>query len=295
MNLAACRWDPVLCDLFGVPVETLPEIVPTTGTFGAVEVAGRAVPLRASVVDQQAALYGHGCRGPGSLKITFGTGAFALAVTGDAPLSPGHGLLPTVAWAFDGEPAVYALDGGVYNAGSAVDWAQRVGLVADHAELDPAGPMALDKGIAFVPALSGLACPHWDRDAAGLFIGLSLETSRADMARAVIEGVALRAAEVVQAMALEIPIGDTVSIDGGLAAGRHLRQVLADALGRTIVYRDQPELTALGCAALASPTRAPPPHPATTPGSVTYPVRRDGPALLDRFSGAIDRSRAWRA
>src|SRR5438876_911809 len=164
MDLAKGTWDEELCRLFGVPVETLPEIRPTVSSFGAI----KGVPVTASLVDQQAALYGHGCRKPGDIKITFGTGAFVLAVTGAKVVrAPERGLLPTIAWQAKDERH-YAVDGGVYNAGSAVEWAERIGLLRN---LDELGHFergaAIERGLAFVPALSGLAAPHWDRSAAG--------------------------------------------------------------------------------------------------------------------------------
>lgn len=131
MNLAEGRWDPDLCALFGVPIECLPEIRDTVGHFG---VIGNT-PLTASVVDQQASLYGHGCRQPGDAKITFGTGAFALTLSGERIIrSPETGLLATIAWQIDGKP-VYAMDGGVYDASAAVEWAGRLGLFSDFSEL----------------------------------------------------------------------------------------------------------------------------------------------------------------
>ena len=149
MNLATCRWDEELCRLFGVPIECLPEIRPTVGEFGGIG----GMPLTAAVVDQQAALYGHGCRDAGDAKVTFGTGAFALAITGaEIVRAPERGLLPTVAWRIGGQ-TVHAVDGGVYDAGAAVEWARRLGLFADLAELDSfAEPPAIERGLAFVPA-----------------------------------------------------------------------------------------------------------------------------------------------
>src|SRR5439155_10133473 len=213
MDLAKGTWDEELCRLFGVPVETLPEIRPTVSSFGAI----KGVPVTASLVDQQAALYGHGCRKPGDIKITFGTGAFVLAVTGAKIVrAPERGLLPTIAWQTKDE-CHYAVDGGVYNAGSAVEWAERIGLLRN---LDELGHFergaAIERGLAFVPALSGLAAPHWDRSAAALWIGMGLETERADMLQAILEGVALRTAEVVEAMSASLAIAPSISIDGGL-------------------------------------------------------------------------------
>jgi len=248
LNLATGVWDPELCALFGVPIEALPEIRSTTGDLGALPGGCR---LTASMVDQQAALYGHGARKAGDAKITFGTGAFALALT-DSPISPA-GVLPTVAWAEDGKPLVYALDGGVYAASSAVNFARQLGFFADfeeinHFEADP----AISRGIAFVPALAGLACPHWDRAARGAWMGLSLATTRSDMAQAVLEGVAFRMAEVMAAMSNAAPADVPVSIDGGMSRNPWFCQFLADVLGRRLRISDEPELTALGCAQLAA-------------------------------------------
>lgn len=249
MNLATGQWDPQLCQLFGVPMQALPEIRDTVGDFGRIG----QTPISASVVDQQASLYGHGCREPGDAKITFGTGAFALTVTGQQIIrAPEKGLLATVAWQADGKP-VYAMDGGVYDASAAVEWAGRLGLFSDFSELAAFDlPPAISRELAFVPALSGLACPHWDRSAGAVWIGMNAATTRQDLCQAVLEGVALRSAEVITAMDDHLNVTDQLSIDGGLARSPYFAQFLADILQRTIVTQRFDELTALGCAALAA-------------------------------------------
>ncbi|MCO7610189.1 FGGY family carbohydrate kinase [Pseudomonas chlororaphis] len=249
MNLATGQWDPQLCALFGVPLEALPPIRATVGDFGRIG----QTPISASVVDQQASLYGHGCRQPGDAKITFGTGAFALTVTGDQIIrAPEKGLLATIAWQVDGKP-VYAMDGGVYDASAAVEWAGRLGLFSDFSELAAFDqPPAISRELPFVPALSGLACPHWDRSAGAVWIGMNAATSRQDLCQAVLEGVALRSAEVITAMDDHLRVTDQLSIDGGLARSPYFAQFLADILQRTIVTQRFDELTALGCAALAA-------------------------------------------
>ncbi len=293
MHLETGQWDPVLCELFGVPMVALPEIVPTTGDLGSVKAGTRDIPITASVVDQQAALYGHGCRAPGDVKITFGTGAFALLVTGTEPLrAPEKGLLPTVAWQHAGESPVYALDGGVYSAGSAIDWARGLGLFNHYEDINAFnGPAAIDRGLAFVPALTGLACPHWDRDAAGIWIGLSLETGREDMVRALLEGVAFRAAEVIRAMSSLTTIGDTVSIDGGVSVNPYFCQFLADAMGRTVVVQGSPELTAIGTARLAGAAEL---RPGKGEIPRSYMPTRDMTSQVERFGEAVRRAGAWR-
>ncbi|WP_029074986.1 FGGY family carbohydrate kinase [Kaistia adipata] len=292
MNLETLDWDPELCRLFGVPVECLPEIGPSAG--GVIGMAGR-IPITASIVDQQAALYGHGCRRPGDAKITFGTGAFALAVTGDRIVrNPAIGLLPTVAWRIAAE-TVYAVDGGVYDAGSAIEWLGRIGMLngVDDLQAFDGGP-AIERDLVFVPALSGLGCPHWDRSAAGLWLGMSADTTRAQMSQSALEGIALACADVMRAMAAEVTIGDVLSIDGGLSRSPYFAQFLADALGRDIRTRSFDELTSLGCAALAGlalgvelPERA--------GGDIVYASRDLGrDRWRQRFDQAIGRSRNWR-
>lgn len=246
MNLATGQWDADLCAFFGVPINALPAIRPTTGDLGRIGTR----PLTASITDQQAALYGHGCRRPGDAKITFGTGAFALTLTGG--LRDSATLLPTIAWAEDRAEPVHALDGGVATASSAVNWARGLGLFTDWAEIGAFADPAIARGLAFVPALAGLAAPHWDRKAQGAWLGLTLDTSRAEMAQAVLEGVAFRMAEVMEAMAAAIPLNDPVGIDGGMSRNAYFCRFLADALGRAIRVSDEPELTALGCAQLAA-------------------------------------------
>ena len=165
MKLQTMEWDDELCNLFGVPLDTLPEILATQDEFGELKVKGRKIPLRASVVDQQASLYGHGCRNVGDAKITLGTGAFALVINGDSPeMNDPHGLLPTVAWRLGSEAPIYALDGGAYNAASAVHWARGLGPSSEYKEINTfETPTAIARGLSFVPSLSRLACPHWPR------------------------------------------------------------------------------------------------------------------------------------
>ncbi len=290
MDLANGTWDEELCRLFGVPLETLPEIRPTVSTFGAI----KGVPVTASLVDQQAALYGHGCRKAGDIKITFGTGAFVLAVTGAKIIrAPERGLLPTIAWQTKDERH-YAVDGGVYNAGSAVEWAERIGLLRN---LDELGHFergaAIERGLAFVPALSGLAAPHWDRSAAGLWIGMGLETERADMLQAILEGVALRTAEVVEAMSASLAIAPSISIDGGLTRSAYFCQFLADVLGKKLHLRDVDELTAYGAASLAALGIG---HelPVCPVASEIVPHGSAAASWRERFSDAVIRARGWR-
>lgn len=285
LDLAAGRWSAEMCALHGVPIECLPEIAAVDAGFGAIG----GVPVRVSIVDQQAALYGHGCRRPGDCKVTFGTGAFLLAVTDGLAPDPG-GLLPTVGWQKDGDRPVYAIEGGVYDAGSALEWAKRIGLYTDVAELDGFdGPSALSRGIVFVPALSGLAAPWWDRQAAPLFIGMDHATDRRDLVRAILEGIAMLTVGLIRA-AGEAAGGSAISIDGGLSQSAFFVRFLADASGRTIAVPSTHELTALGLAELAGIDAAAVRAQARLV-SPSEPVSRQDHA---RFAEAVQRARNWR-
>ncbi|HHI82484.1 MAG TPA: glycerol kinase [Rhizobiales bacterium] len=293
LNLETGQWDPDLCDLFKVPVEALPEIRPTMGDFGAIRLAGRAAPVRASVVDQQAALYGHGCRRAGDAKITFGTGAFALAVTGNRIVrAPDKGLLPTIGWQAAGEKPVYALDGGVYCASSALNWAKSLGLFARFDEINrfDSAP-AITRNLVFVPALTGLGCPFWDGSAAGLWIGMSLDTSPKDMVQAILEGIALRTAQVIDAMDDLVSIGDGISIDGGMSRNRYFCQFLADVLQRRIHVPSSGEQTALGTAMMAMGPDCS--LPAETQQGASYVPKAEYDGVRERFADATGRARNW--
>ncbi|HEX2581286.1 MAG TPA: FGGY family carbohydrate kinase [Dongiaceae bacterium] len=294
LNLRTQEWDEELLTLFGVPRECLPDIGSSAGTLAEFAQGRR---LTASLVDQQAALFGHGCQRPGQAKITFGTGAFALAVMGTVPPENGpRGLLPTIAWRIEGEETVYAVDGGVYNAGSAVDWAQQLGLFGDHAEIARFdGESALARGLVFVPALSGLACPYWDRSAAGMWLGMGLDTSRRDLMQALLEGIALRSAQLIAAIETIVPIEGAVSLDGGLADNPYFLDFLARALDRPLVIPATVDLTAFGAAALAR-RGAGQPSPPSPP-----PLRRLdrlphalSPGYHHIFLDAVARARGWR-
>lgn len=295
MNLETLKWDPVLCDLFDVPLETLPKIVPTTGDFGVLKTEHGPIPVTASVVDQQAALYGFGCRKSGDAKITFGTGAFALMVTGDKThRQPEQGLLPTVAWQLGNQPAVYALDGGVYTASAAVNWAKSLGLFSDFSKINAFDkPAAIDSGLAFVPALSGLGCPHWDAAARGVWLGLSLDHGPKDMVQAILEGVAFRAAQVMGAMDACVLLPKSVPIDGGMSGNAYFNQFLADVLGREIRPASVPELTGLGAAQLAAKALGYELESAMAFNSYSPKTcRRDG---VELFNKACRISQSWNA
>jgi glycerol kinase len=293
MNLRTGAWDEELCALFGVPLACLPEIRPSVGSFGRT----RTGEITASIVDQQAALYGHGCRHAGDLKITFGTGAFCLAVTADIPDAPSltGGLLPTVAWRIGGETA-YALDGGVYDVGSSLEWAMKAGVAGDVGDFGSfERSPAIERGLVFVPAFSGLACPYWDRTAAPVIIGLSQASDLMDLRQALLEGIALLTCGILEAMNAEVPTGDTISIDGGVSRSPYFCQFLADSSGKTIALPNLDEITAFGAAQLAAlGIGREIPMPQMAKGQFYTPRTVPRETWRTRFQAAVGRTAGWR-
>jgi glycerol kinase len=252
-------YDSGLLGRFGVPRAALPEIAASDGEFGvaALPEAGLAgVPIRASVVDQPAAMVGHGCLAAGDLKATYGTGCFVYLHTGAAPRPSRHGLLATVVWERAGATS-YALDGGVLAAGSVVTWLRdRLGLIKDEQEIDSllaTLPTAGGGVLACVPALAGLGAPHWRREARGAFLGLDLGSDRRDLVRAALAGIAWQVVDVVRAMAADSGMQVVrLKADGGLTRSRSMMQLQADALGIPVEVVAEPEATAMGVCYLAA-------------------------------------------
>jgi glycerol kinase len=299
MNLKTCSWDQELCEIFEVPIPILPEIRPTTAYYGSLKSDHRDIPITASVVDQQAALLGHSCYKAGQTKITFGTGVFALANTGHTIQSDHSSrILSTVAWQLAGEKPVYAADAGVYNAGSAVNWVRNLGLFNDFTDIDNfKDSSALLRGLVFVPALSGLACPYWDRSAAGLWLGMSLETTKEDLCQAVLEGIALRTAQVLDAIARLTGKVPRLSVDGGLINNSYFCQFLADLNQIDLVIPASPDITTygtgrfalIGAGAINQPLALP---EAEEPKAIISP-RQDLSQLKEIFQEAVSRSQSW--
>ena len=294
LNLQQVKWDKKLCEIFGVPIECLPEIVPTTGDFGLITTDYGPTPITASIVDQQAALYGFGCRSKGDAKITFGTGAFALMVTGEETVNePERGLLPTVAWQLDGAKPVFALEGGVYTASASINWARSLGLFSDLSDINAFyNPPAIESGLVFVPALTGLGCPHWDARARGVWMGLSLDHKPEQLVQSILEGVAFRATEVIEAMNSCIPIRGALVIDGGMSKNPYFVQFLSNAASREIRPASMPELTSLGTVKLASRVFGGELDVVSHFGSVQ--PEADVDYAMDRFKEAVSTSLNWR-
>lgn len=253
-NIHHLEWDEGLLELFEVPRAILPEVRPSAGYVGELDFGtGRTYPLCALLVDQQAALFGQACFAPGDAKCTFGTGSFLLMNIGPTPRLSRHGLLTTIAWQLPSGVS-YALDGGVFVTGAAVQWlAENLKLIPDPASSAQAAQRSRDYEVVFVPALAGLGAPHWRPEVRGTLFGLSRATTGDDIVRATLEGIAFQVYEVVRAM--EQDAGYPLSflkVDGGPTANTYLMQFLADLLGKEIQVAAAREATAIGIAQLAA-------------------------------------------
>jgi glycerol kinase len=246
-------FDPWLCERFGVPFDVLPDVRATVGELGTLRHASWPVELelRGQVVDQQAALAGAGCVVPGRVKATYGTGVFILAHVGDEVPRPAGGLLPTVAWRI-GDRTEYAIDGGVFAAGAMLEWLCReLGVAADPPALSAlARETDSSAGARVLPALAGIGAPWWRPDARAALAGLHGGTTGANVARAALEGIAWRVADVVTAIRESVEV-DSLRVDGGLTNEPLMLELQADAIGAP-VEAGGADATVAGAAALAA-------------------------------------------
>src|SRR5256712_1122495 len=256
LNLASVDWDERMCALLRVPREVLPTIVDSSGPCGETSDLGwlpGGIPIAGIAGDQQAALFGQACFKPGQAKNTYGTGCFALANTGERPVTSSPGLWTTIAWRIGGR-TTYALEGAVFVAGAAVQWLRDgLGIIASAAETDGlARSVPHTGGVYFVPAFLGLGAPYWDQHARGTIVGLTRGTTRAHLARAALEAIAFQSRDVLEAMAADAKSTlRRVRVDGGAVANDFLCQFQADVIGAAVDRPAGIETTGLGAAYLA--------------------------------------------
>lgn len=289
--------DP-LCALFSVPREALPELVPTSGVVGetAPDLLGASVPVAARAGDQQASAFAQGVFERGQAKLTLGTSAMLDVHTGDAPAEIQPGAYPLALWELADHSRAFCLEGTVITAGSSIEWGVELGLAPDAGALDAlARSVGSSQGVVVVPAFQGLGTPWLDEGARGLVLGLTRGSGRAQLARALFEGVAQRCADLAEALA---PGDAPLSVDGGLGRSELLVQSIADYAGRPVLRAREPEATALGAAFLAGLATGVWSSPAECRGVVGEPQRfapslgADARAeLRRRFREALGRSR----
>ena len=254
-NIHTLQWDEDLLALFDIPHAMLPEVKSSSEIYGytAPRFTNRPIAIAGIAGDQQAALFGQLCLDKGMLKNTYGTGCFLLMNTGDKPVDSQHNLLATVAWKI-GRETTYALEGGVFVGGAAIQWLRDgARLIREADEINTlAASVADNGGVYFVPALSGMGAPYWDQYARGSFFGITRGTSNGHLARAVLEGIAFQVYDIVKAM--EADAGGATAqlrVDGGASQSDYLMQVQSDLFAFDIVRPRITETTALGAAYLA--------------------------------------------
>jgi len=251
MNIETLAWDEELCLAVGVPMSVLPDIVPSIGSIGACTGVLKGTDLTTILGDQHAALVGQAAFNAGGTKATYGTGAFLVTNTGPQIVHSTAGLLTTVAYQIEGQPAMYALEGSVAVAGSAVQWLRdNLQMISSAPEVQTVAETVPDNGdVYFVPAFSGLFAPHWRDDARGVFTGLTRFSNRGHFARAVLEATAYQTRDLIAAM--ETDTGDRLNelrVDGGMVANTLLMQFMADVLQIDVVLPANVETTVLGAA-----------------------------------------------
>jgi glycerol kinase len=256
LNIHTGKWDRDIINKTGIPANMLPEIKNTCGNFGITDgdLFGAGIPISGSAVDQQAALFGQACYQPGSVKTTYGTGCFMLMNTGKKIVRSPGGLLTTVAWGLNGE-MTFALDGGIYITGAAVQWLRDgLSIIKAAPETEAIAKSVPDTGgLVFVPAFAGLAAPHWDQYARGMMIGITGGTTRAHIVRATLESIAFQVNDNLEVMKRDsgIKVG-IMRADGGMAVNEFLMQFQADILGIPVDVPVINETTALGAAYMAA-------------------------------------------
>lgn len=258
-NIDKLEWDATLCQYLGIPMSMLPKPVPNSMVYGHIAAgipgleALAGVPICGAAGDQQAALLGQGCIRPGMAKNTYGTGCFALMNAGERSVRSVSGLVTTVAWSVNGRTN-YSLEGSVFNAGSSIQWLRdEMGLIRTSHEVDVLAESVPDNGgVYMVSAFTGLGAPRWDMYARGAIVGLTRGSTKAHLARAVLEGIAYQVKELLDAMEKDVgsPLSE-LKVDGGASVSNIMMQFQADILRRPIDRPRMVETTALGAAFLA--------------------------------------------
>lgn len=257
MNIHSGWWDEELLKTFSVPAEILPEICPSNANFGQTSGLGfipDGIPITGIIGDQQAALFGQACYEVGESKCTFGTGSFLLLNTGKKAVKSKNKLLTTIAWKLKDSEMTYALEGGAFVCGAAVQWLRDgLGLFQHSSDVEAlAKTVESAEGVEFVPALTGLGAPHWKPEARGIICGLTRGSTKAHIARATLEAMALQNVDILLTMQKDLGKKlKSVKVDGGAAANDLLMQLQADYCGVNVIRPNNLETTALGAAFMA--------------------------------------------
>ncbi|MEK6543391.1 MAG: glycerol kinase GlpK [Elusimicrobiota bacterium] len=246
------RWDADLCKLLGLPVDIWPQVQASDSVFArskGVPGLPDGIPINGILGDQQAALFGQACLKPGQAKCTYGTGAFIVFNTGAKPIISHHRLLSSIAWQLKSSGYTYMLEGSAFVAGAAVQWLRDgLGIISSAEEIETlATRVPSSNGVVFVPAMTGLGAPYWQPKATALLTGITRGTTKAHIARAVLEGIAFQVSDLLAAMHKDTGLRlKNLNVDGGAAANDLLMQFQADILGIRLQRPRNLETTSLG-------------------------------------------------
>lgn len=257
MNIQNGKWDSDLLKIFSVPEQILPKICDSAGIFGKTRGLGflpDGIPIAGIAGDQQAALFGQTCFQVGMAKCTYGTGSFLLMNSGSQMVLSKHQMLTTVAWKLPKQKMTYALEGGAFICGAAVQWLRDgLGIIQKSSEVEElARSVSSSEGVEFVPALTGLGAPYWRAEARGVICGLTRGSTKAHLARATLEAMALQNTEIL--LAMEKDLGKKLKglrVDGGASVNALLMQMQADYMGASVTRPKQIETTSIGAGYLA--------------------------------------------
>lgn len=255
-NLETLSWDEELIDLFGLTGLRLPNIQPSSSTFGSTDFDGFfdvPLPVTAMIGDSHAAAFGEGCFAPGIAKATLGTGSSILMNIGRAPRESKQGMVTTIGWSA-GSHVEYALEGVIVTCGATIEWLKtHLGLFQDIRETEAMARSVSDShGVYLVPAFSGLGAPHWDMNRKASITGLTFDCDKNHIVRAALESIPYQIKDVITAMEADTGIAlQELKIDGGLTSNGFVVQMLADLLRKPVVNPGFPEVSALGAAYLS--------------------------------------------
>ena len=242
-------WSQGILKELGIPINSLPKVLPSLSNFGEINKIIPGVPITAVLGDQQAALFGQNCTTKGDVKNTYGTGCFALTNTGEEIIKSSHGLLTTIAYQVEGEKPLYALEGSVPIAGAAVQWLRdNLNIIKQSEDVESLAMTEKDNGgVYFVPAFSGLFSPYWDETARGSLFGLTRFSNKSHIARAVLESVAFQTYELLESMEKDLDIEfQNIKVDGGMVENNLLMQFQSDILNKPVMSQNINEITSLG-------------------------------------------------
>jgi glycerol kinase len=256
-DIRSMQWSHDMCELLGVPMNTLAEVRPSSVRYGVTtNVAGvpNGIPISGIAGDQQAALFGQACTNVGMAKNTYGTGSFVLMNIGSTCPAPSDGMLTTVAWDLNTGAPTYALEGSIFVTGAAVQWLRDgLGIIESSSDIGALAATVPDSGgVYIVPAFTGLGSPWWDPYARGTIIGITRGTTRAHIARAVIDAMVFQTRDVIDAMtrAGGVTLAE-LRVDGGASVMDDMLQRQSNELGVPVLRPTDHETTALGAAYLA--------------------------------------------